>query len=302
MIGVMLVIGLLFLSEISFGDTVTLKNGTEVQGHVLKSGDSKVTVRVERSILAWPRSFVSKIDIAPPGKSDGATARLAAWAQAIDKFGDQSWVDEVNEIPATVVDVGPLKNVPYSSYRSGQIEFNVYGDPSAPACVEIGIYGSLLKDEKAKKNCVELMSSLLGIPEDREVLKSLLLTKDLKTREGLTFEVTPETDEDAYGGWWVSIYSEKDIESSRASKKELEAISVSRAQITQKASSSSIAANSGKQASTVVESAPSEHWNSQDLQSARPLKQGVPPSTGRVYVRGYTRKDGTYVSAHTRRR
>src|SRR5207249_3122550 len=67
----------------------------------------------------------------------------------------------LEQIPATVIDKGILKNVPYLSHRSGDYEFNVYGDPEAPSGIEIGIYNQLLADPSAKERCVNLMVALL---------------------------------------------------------------------------------------------------------------------------------------------
>jgi hypothetical protein len=128
---------------------------------------------------------------------------------------------------------------------------------------------------------------VLNKSDDRAFLLSLKREKDLREREGMTFEITPETDEDAYGGWWVSVYDETLLDASRASEIELKLISLSREQIKRLAQPSK------------GEDIPS--WSANDLTHARP----VPPtasqaSGGQVYVRAYTRKDGTYVQAHTR--
>src|SRR5687768_9260968 len=62
------------------------------------------------------------------------------------------FVETPKQIPATVVDVGQLKFIPYLSFRVGEDrELNVYGDPAAPACVEIGLYRSLLLLDREKE-------------------------------------------------------------------------------------------------------------------------------------------------------
>src|SRR4030095_5272980 len=57
-------------------------------------------------------------------------------------------------------------------------------------------------------------------------LRSLDLKPGKTEREGLTFEVTPETAEDAYGGWWISVYSPKLLDEARATEEELRKLSV----------------------------------------------------------------------------
>src|SRR5581483_2450241 len=121
--------------------------------------------------------------------------------------------------------------VPYQSWQAGNYELNVYGDPDHPACLEIGVYKELLKSERAKRNCIDFLAAVLPIAADQKTLRSLKLAKDSKERDGFTFEVTPETDEDAYGGWWVSVYSEPHLETARASEEEMRAITVRRSKV-----------------------------------------------------------------------
>lgn len=215
------------------------------------------------------------------------------------------------QIPATVIDKGVLRNVPYKSYRAGDYELNIYGDPDQPAGIEIGVYRDLLTDKKAKQNCVEFITSVLPASEDQKFLGSLNLAKDMVVHGDLTIEVTPPTDEDAYGGWWVSAYRLGVLDQARASEVELAQISVPRKEVQANPANTS-------------------EWAMADLKLARPSAplpqppvqyepapqppvqyQPVPvdphyapskSSGGSVYVRGYTRKDGTYVHSYTRRR
>src|SRR6185295_8509497 len=66
-----------------------------------------------------------------------------------------------------------------------------------------------------------------GILKDVAALRSLNLKPGKTERDGLTFEVTPETAEDAYEGWWISVYSTKLLDEARATEEELKKISVS---------------------------------------------------------------------------
>jgi hypothetical protein len=202
--------------------------------------------------------------------------RLTNLEGCVDLAAIGEWGSEWQQIPATVIDNGVLKHVPYQSFRSGDYELNVYGDPDHPACVEIGVGKSLLNSESAKKRCVAFVASLLPDAGDRCLLKSLNLTKDNQNRGDLTFEVTPETAADAYGSWWVSVYDEATLNKSRAAPKELAAITERKDQ------------------------APSPTWTPADIQRARPSAPDAGATGGTVYVRGYYRKDGTYVQSYTR--
>lgn len=280
-------------------DTIHLTNGRSLEAVVLKESGNEYLIRTKCMTVILNKSEIKSIE-----KSHTATAkrslsqRLPDWAQCLDIALSKEWGTNLQPIPATVIDKGILRHVPYASFRSGKYELNVYGNPDQPACVEIGIYQELLKDKAAKANCLEFVLEVLNDPQDRALLKGLNHTQDKKERNGLTFEVTPETAEDAYGGWWLSVYDEKLLDKSRASDKELHAITVRREDV--------------KKVTGNLSKTDISDWSSNDLRFARPSLPSTPiPSpavsassgtSGRVYVRGYHRKDGTYVRPHTRSR
>lgn len=152
---------------------------------------------------------------APPAPA----ARLPAASSALEGLRSRDFGKDLQEIPATVVDKGPLRHVPYLSYRDGAVEFNVYGDPDAPACIEIGLFGAA--DAARRAACRDALASMLADPEDRSALQAMDLAKSKQTRGRLTFEITPETAPDAYGGWWASVYDARALDGSRASEAEL---------------------------------------------------------------------------------
>ncbi len=202
------------------------------------------------------------------------------------------WARGLKQIPSTVIDKGVLRAVPYTSYRAGDYELNVYGDPAAPAGFEIGIHNELLKSAEAKKNCFDLVSGLLDDPADRALLASLKRDIDKKVRAGVTFEVTPPTAEDAYGGWWVSVYDEAALDRSRATPKELEKITTTRQDVKR------VEADKKDDASLQVEAVTQGRWSTEDLSSARTRKD-VPEEKQAVYAPTFSRKDGAYVPDRT---
>ena len=180
-------------------------------------------------------------------------SRLPAASAALDQL--RPFASELRQIAATVVDQGPLRRVPYLSYRAGDVEVNAYGDPERPACLEIGIFGDPARRPAAR----DALAALLPDPADRDALKGLDLAKDKRSRAGLTFEVTPETAADAYGAWWVSVYDPAALDASRASDAEMKEVAVPRPA---------------------------------DEAAGRPGKT--------IYVKGYRRKDGTYVPGYSK--
>jgi hypothetical protein len=154
------------------------------------------------------------------------TTNFPSSVEILIRLSKNVWAKDLRPIPSTVIDTGVLRHVPYNSFQAGDYEMNVYGDLQNPACVEIGVYRSLLNDKQAHDNCIQFISAVLPSQKHRDILKALNREKDSATSNGLTIEVTPPTDQDAYGGWWVSAYFEARLNASRASDKELAEISV----------------------------------------------------------------------------
>lgn len=220
----------------AFADSlVTLNNGT-IDGTAIQTNGNFVLFVNENAVFNFPKTQIKEIQVAsdPNILSSG---RIPNFKNFILLLSKQAWATNLTPIPATVIDKGILKNVPYSSFHCGvDYEANVYGELDQPAGIEIGVYRSLLEDGIAKSNCLKLISSLLGLKGDRDILSALDLKKDLKTKDGLTFEITPSTDEDSYGGWWISVYSEEKLNLARASDKEMKDISISKQDIVKSAS------------------------------------------------------------------
>jgi hypothetical protein len=287
-----------------FCSTATLDfgGGHSLDCTVLQKSDKYVTILHRFSVLRVPQSEAISVNevVSEPASVVSHSPRLADYKTIVVATAVQSWASDLRQIPATVIDNGILKNVPYKSFRAGHdYEINVYGDPVAPAGFEIGVRSALLNDASAKENCVAFICSLLGEPADREAVHGLALEKDKQIRRGLTLEVTPPSDPDAYGGWWVSVYNDDDLTSVRATDKEMEAITVARNSLKPKTTASASPRSLGD-------------WSSEDLQYARPASKSQTGgivygggtssrrSGGSVYVSGYYRKNGTYVQSYTR--
>lgn len=297
---------ILLLTSGAVADVITLTSGNKIECTVIGEGE-RVTFRKGASTFTIPREQVQSIRRdAPPATRPAGVERLPSADEVITALGRQTWATNVEQIPATVIDKGVLRNVPYLSHRAGEYEVNVYGDPEAPAGVEIGVYHELLNDPAAKQRCVSFISALVG-PERAAALAKLNRVKDTVTVGEWTIEVTPPTDEDAYGGWWVSVYGEKSLELSRASAEELKSITVARVEAYKSASGEkrqrdAALAMANRAAPAGDEPRDSDAWTASDMSRARRPSgyAGGGNGGGSVYVRGYTRRDGTYVRSHTR--
>ena len=117
-------------------------------------------------------------------------ARVADADKVIQIAASKPWLAGLSQIPATGIDKGVLRNVPYKSYRAGDYEVNVYGDLDKPACVEIGVYHDLIGSVEAKRNCLDFVSAVFLDVQDHKALAGRNLDKDTATRIGWTVEVT----------------------------------------------------------------------------------------------------------------
>jgi hypothetical protein len=295
---------LIAATSMASADVLHLENGGTLEGVILKETPASVVVRLKYATVTVDRSEISSIEKKAPDKAGAPpAARLADWEATIEKAAARPWAGDLHQIPATVIDKGILKYVPYMSHKSGRYEINIYGDPDKPAGLEIGIYQDLLKSEEVKKECLEFMTGLLGDPKDAETLRSLNLAKDKKEREGMTFEVTPETAEDSYGGWWVSVYDVKELDAARATEEEIKKITEDEDDIRKdeeeeakkKPASRAAPAKPGPTAGTPPRQEVIYIWRTPDLHQARPVKTHRAGGGRRVYVRGLHRRGGVYV-------
>lgn len=280
-------------------DKITMLDGRVEEGVILQQTPTSVLLALEYGTVLYPKQAIKEftwINEEAGVSKDGAKqtpSRLPTWQRILRSLIAKGWATEVQQIPATVVDQGPLKSVPYQSYQvSKDYELNIYGDPDTPACVEIGVYRKLLDSNDAKSNCIEFIASILPDQTDAAIVRGINRSKDLIQRGGLSLEVTPPSAPDAYGGWWISVYFETELDKARATEAEVKAISVAKRP-----------SNDSK--APKPDDSDTRGWNSDDLSRTRQVASNATSSSGdsgRVYVRGYYRKDGTYVSGHMRRK
>jgi hypothetical protein len=285
-------------------ETVTLVDGQILEGKITRKTDSSIVILFDYGMSDIPMKRVKSIQdstgVQTFGSNQSDENRFAPnWREIVERSIKQSWVSGYSQIPATVIDKGVLRYVPYVSFRiNSDYELNIYGDPDNPMGVEIGVYRGLTSSEEAKANCLQFIASILKNTSSKAALDTLDRNKANSVVDGtLTLEITLPSSEDSYGGWWISAYNEAGLDTVRAKEEELKAISVA----------------------SVAQAEPSNDpvaWSNSEIQQARPTPQTVvtsqtseyssnyssSSSSGRVYVRGYYRKDGTYVQAHTRKR
>ena len=206
-------------------DTIVMNDGRALHGYIVKNDSEKVTLQQRDGEVEIPKAYIRRID--DQGKTgiyfadiiDPGT--LPPWRMIVQDLRSDDNIKSFRQIPATSIDNGYLRNIPYLSFRiNDRTELNVYGNPDHPVCIEFGIYERGEKITQFKKI---VRAYLAGILQSRAEIGALysLDEKGGKARVGkFTFQVTPPTAPDAFGGWWLSIYDAKRLDGARLSCKE----------------------------------------------------------------------------------
>ncbi len=210
-------------------DVVVLQNGSVITGNVLQQDGSGVLIQMDSGTYRFPLSSVSDVKkeaaAAPHVSNNGH--RIPDWAQIVSLLANNGWARGLKQVPATMIESGVWKNVPYVSFRcaSGGYEVNIFGDLNNPAAVQIGAMSYLCNNAEAKSNCVNFICSVLASADARKTVRSLNWDqKESKKNGGMTFETVLPGEWGSYGGWWVSVYNDSALANAQASETELLAI------------------------------------------------------------------------------
>lgn len=204
-------------------DDIELKDGRVLGGLIVKKAPDYVVLQTETSEIKVPSESIRRIDDLP---DDGVyftevtrAGELPNWRSMVEDLRQEDTVKSFETIPATTIDVGNLRNVPYLSFRiNGASEMNVYGDPHNPAAVEFGVYGKGAGSIKRQRIIREFIAGHLNSRDEVKALYSLDLKKGGTVKCGnLEFSITPPEAEDSYGGRWFCIYDPKRLEKARVS-------------------------------------------------------------------------------------
>jgi len=206
-------------------DSLVLKDGTVVRGLIIKNTSDSVLLQQKLKEVNYLKSNIVRIndnaDTNALYTDLNRKGKLPSWRVIANDLRTHDAIKSLVEIPATVIDNGEFKNVPYKSFRVNRdVELNIYGDPENPAGIELGIYGSQSGKTRLRKILRGYLAGFLTTREEIGALYSLNLDKGIAQAGNLTLEITPKDAPDAYGAWWVSLYNRKDLESVRLNSEE----------------------------------------------------------------------------------
>jgi hypothetical protein len=215
----------LLLATSAWADTIHLKNGGTLEGVVLKKNEDGVIIALKYATVTVGSFEIESMDrVALP--SAAAPARVADWQACFQSLATRSWGPDLHPLPSPVIVDGVFKNVPYVTHGSGDFQFVLYGDPDAPACIELGISGVSLPLDRIRQECLDVFATFLRDHADVETLRTLAMGGDKKEREGLVFEVDKEPDSRGKETWWISVSDPKALESARLPENQLSSMIV----------------------------------------------------------------------------
>ncbi len=201
-------------------DTIFMNDGRVLHGLILRNDAQKVTLQQKMGEVEILKSGIRRIDDEPDlgvyfaDIVDPGT--LPPWRMIVQDLRTDDSIKSFRQIPATTIDNGYLKDIPYLSFRINErTEMNVYGDPNHPVCIEFGIYERGEKITQFKKIIRAYLAGILTNRKEVGALYSLDEKGGLIRVKNFIFKVTPPDAPDAYGGWWLAIYDPSRLEKAR---------------------------------------------------------------------------------------
>ena len=206
-------------------DSVLLKDGSLHRGLIVQNTAKEVLLQGSYSLQSFPKSEIVRIhneaDIGLEFTKANTPGDLPAWRVMVNDLRNNDSVKSLEQIPATAIDNGIYKNIPYLSFRiNGLIEMNIYGDPDDPGAVEFGAYGRGGSDDKIRRVLRSFLAGFLSSRKEVGVIYSLPLAGGKKCVGDIGFLIIPPTAPDAYGGWWISLFNPQKLKAARLSDAE----------------------------------------------------------------------------------
>jgi len=201
-------------------DTIFMNDGKVLHGLILRNDAQKVTLQQKMGEVEIRKSGIRRIDDEPDlgvyfaDIVDPGT--LPPWRMIVQDLRTDDSIKSFRQIPATTIDNGYLKDIPYLSFKINErTEMNVYGDPNHPVCIEFGIYERGEKITQFKKIIRAYLAGILTNRKEVGALYSLDEKGGQIRVKNFIFKVTPPDAPDAYGGWWLAIYDPARLEKAR---------------------------------------------------------------------------------------
>lgn len=201
-------------------DSILLKDGSTQRGVIVKNTADTVFLQQRYGISEFPKSGIVRIfdgvDVGMEFVEAEEKGDLPSWRVMVNDIRNNDAIKSLRQIPATHIDNGYLKNVPYLSFRiNDYIEMNIYGNPDDPAAIEFGVYGKLASNDQMRRTLRSFMAGFLSSRKEVGAIYSIPFTGGEKSAGDFRIRITPASAPDAYGAWWICLYNPKTLEVAR---------------------------------------------------------------------------------------
>ena len=204
-------------------DDVVLKDGRQLKGLIVKKTPDQVVLQMATSEITVPSESIRRINDLPDDNvyftEITQPGELPNWRSIVQDLRSDDSVKTFEQIPATAINVGYLRNIPYLSFRINEAsEMNVYGDPKNPVAVEFGVYGKGKRSNQRQRIIREFIAGHLHSRDEVRALYQLNLKEGGEIKCGkLAMKITPPEAEDSFGGKWFCIYDPARLDKARVS-------------------------------------------------------------------------------------
>lgn len=201
-------------------DSILLKDGSRQRGVIVKNTAEAVFLQQRYGISEFPKSGIVRIfdgvDVGMEFVEVEQKGDLPSWRVMVNDIRNNDAIKSLRQIPATHIDNGYLKNVPYLSFRiNDYIEMNIYGNPDDPAAIEFGVYGKLASNDKMRRTIRSFMAGFLSSRSEVGAIYSIPFSGGEKSAGDFRIRITPASAPDAYGAWWICLYNPKTLKAAR---------------------------------------------------------------------------------------
>jgi len=206
-------------------DLILLKDGSSHAGVIVQNTSTEVLLPGKYTLQKFPKSEIVRIrneaDIGLEFTKANTPGDLPAWRVMVNDLRNNDQIKSLEQIPATAIEEGVFKNVPYLSFRINEfIEMNVYGDPDDPGAVEFGIYGRRQANDKARRVLRSFLAGFLFSRKEVRAIYSIPFSGGKECLGDFCIEITPADAPDAYGAWWISLFNPEKLDAARLSDSE----------------------------------------------------------------------------------
>jgi hypothetical protein len=207
-------------------DTVIMKDGRRYKGLIVHNTSDTVTIQTPFAEVTVSKSDVTRIQ----DESDESIyftamqrrGSLPPWRVIVNDLRLHDKIKSFEQIPATVIDSGEFRNIPYQSFRINKdVELNIYGDPEDPSAVEVGVYGPRKNYRQLHTMLRQYLAGYLTSRDELQALYSICTDTGGSAKAGsMLLSITPPDDPESFDAWWVGISNPRELDAIRLSDAE----------------------------------------------------------------------------------